>query len=463
MATPLAKSSQAAEPRGAVPPLGPERPVIWPARTHTKLGNGLEVVLLEHHAIPKFSGELFFRTGNATVAERAPGLASITAAVARTGTTQRTSRQIEEDLRRMGADLSASAGADTSVIAFAGLAECADGLLGLVSELAREASFPADEFERERRQMLEEVRIERATPGFLATERLRKTLFGAHPYAQMSPSEKHVAAYRLEELVETYRAAYRPGNSLLILLGDFRAKEMLARVERIFGRWEGAKPDRHAVAAPPALRGRAVCLVDLPGAVQAQILVGRQTITRKHPDWIRLGVANAIYGGAFNSRLVMNIREAKGYSYSPRSSVTSFHEHGYFSIHAAVRNEVVAATLAEIFYELERLRALPVPQDELDDARNYLTGVFSLGLATQDAMLGQLANVYLHELPEDYLEMYRERVRTVSAEGVLVAARTYFDSPNARIVVVGDRRSIESQAALWGEMEVFDAQGNQLE
>jgi len=460
---PLPKGSPAAERRVAAPALGPERPVIWPGRTHAKLGNGLEVVLLEHHAIPKVSGELFFRTGNAASAGRAPGLASITAAVARTGTARRTGRQIEEDLRRMGADLSASAGADTSAIAFAALAEYADKLLELVSELAREASFPADEFERERRQRLEEVRIERTTPGFLGNERLRKTLFGAHPYAQMSPNEKHVAAYRLDELVESYRAAYRPGNAVLILLGDFRAEEMLARVKRIFGGWEGAKPESQGVAAPPAMRGRGVSLVDLPSAVQAQILVGCQAITRKHPDWIRLGLANTIYGGAFNSRLVMNIREAKGYTYSPRSGVTSFHEHGYFSVHAAVRNEVVAATLAEIFYELDRLRALPVPQDELADARNYLSGVFSLGLATQDAMLGQLATVYLHDLPEDYLETYRERVRAASAEDVLAAARTYFDSPNARIVVVGDRRSVESQAALWGEMEVFGAQGDRLQ
>jgi zinc protease len=120
----------------------------------------------------------------------------------------------------------------------------------------------------------------------------------------------------------------------------------------------------------------------------------------------------------------------------------------------------VAATLAEMFYELDRMRALPVPEDELADARNYLSGVFSLGLATQDGLLGQLATVYLNELPEDYLEKYRERVRALTADEVLAAARTYFDSANAQVVVVGERKAVESQAALWGEMEVFDAQGN---
>ncbi len=448
--------------RGAAPPLAAERPVKWPPRARTRLANGLEVVLVESHTIPKFSGELFFRSGNAAVADRAPGLADITASVVRTGTSKRTSREIEEDLRRMGADLSASAGMDTSAIAFAGLSEFAGPLLGLVNELAREAAFPEGEFERERRQMLEAVRVERTTPGFLAGERLRKTLFGAHPYAQVSPSEAQVAAYRLQELADVYRGHYRPGNALLLLLGDFRTQEMLAQIEKTFGGWKGEKPEAKVAPQPPAQRGRRVHLVDLPGAVQAQIVVGWQAITRKHPDWIRLGLANSIYGGAFHSRLVMNIREAKGYTYSPRSGVNALREHGYFSISAAVRNEVVAATLAEMFYELEKMRALAVPEDELADARNYLSGVFSLGLASQDGLLSQLATVYLNELPEDYLETYRDKVRALTADDVLATARKYFDSPNAQIVVVGDRKQIESQAALYGEMEVHDAQGKRV-
>ncbi len=446
----------------AAPPLAPERPVTWPARARTRLANGLEIVLVESHTIPKFTGELFFRSGNAAVAELAPGLADIMASVVRTGTSRQTSREIEEDLRRMGADLSTSAGMDTSAIAFAGLAEFAEPLLGLVNELAREASFPQGEFERERRQMLEAVRVERTTPGFLAGERLRKVLFGAHPYAQVSPSEAQVAAYRLQALAEVYRGHYRPANALLILLGDFRAEEMRARIEKIFGDWKGEKPETKAAPEPPTLRGRRVYVVDLPGTVQAQILVGWRAITRRHPDWIRLSLANSIYGGAFHSRLVMNIREQKGYTYSPRSGVNPLREHGYFSISAAVRNNVVAATLAEIFYELEKMRALAVPEDELADARNYLSGVFSLGLASQDGLLSQLATVYLNELPEDYLETYRERVRALTAEDVLATARKYFDSANAQIVVVGNRKQIESQAGLYGESEVYDAQGNRV-
>jgi len=139
--------------------------------------------------------------------------------------------------------------------------------------------------------------------------------------------------------------------------------------------------------------------------------------------------------------------------------VQALRQHGIFSVHAAVRNEVVAATLTEMFYELDRMRALPVGEEELADARNYLSGVFSLGLATQDGLAGQLSNVYLERLPEDYLETYRDRIRALTAEDVLSAARSWFDSANAQIVVVGDRTQIAAQAGLFGDMTEYDAQG----
>jgi zinc protease len=448
------------QPSNAVPALSAERAVNWPKRLKSKLGNGLEIVLVESHSIPRFHGELFFRSGNAATSHRAPGLAEMTATMVRTGTAKRPSRRIEEDLRRLGADLSSSAGQDHSAIAFAGLSEFAEPLLGLVSELAREACFPEAEFERERRQKLEEVKLEHTQPGFLAGERLRKVLFGEHPYAKVSPSEAQVAAYKREELQSIYRESYTPENALLLLVGDFQPAAMLGTIEKIFAPWRGKKPAVPQAVAPANPRGRRVYLVHVPGAVQTQIVCGCHSITRKHPDWIKLGLTNSLYGGAFNSRLVMNIREAKGYTYSPRSGVTALQQYGYFSVSAAVRNEVVAASLTEIFYEMDKLRSLPVPEPELADAQNYLSGVFSMGLATQDGMLSQIATVALNELPDDYLETYREKVRALQPPDVLAAAQKYFDSANTQIVAVGDRSKIEKQAALFGELEVFDAQGN---
>ncbi len=445
------------------PALTPERPVTWPNRTRARLANGLELVLAEAHSIPKFHGELYFRAGNALVVDRAPSLAEITATVLRTGTAKRASRQIEEDLRRLGADLGTSAGQDTSAISFAGLSEFAEPILQLVNELAREASFPEAEFERERRQKLEEVKLERASPGFLAGERLRKVLFGAHPYAQVSPSEAQVAAYQREDLQSVYQEIYTPENALLMLVGDFDTQALLKTIQTAFGDWTGKKPTSKEPAAPPKPRGRRVYLVHNPGSVQTQILAGCHAITRKHPDWLRLGLTNSLYGGAFNSRLVMNIREDKGYTYSPRSGVLPLRQYGYFSVSAAVRNDVVAASLTEIFYEIDRLRSFPVPAAELADAQNYLTGVFSMGLATQEGLLSQFSTVELNELPADYLETYRNNIRALTVEDLLATARKYFDSANMQIVVVGDRAQIEEQAGLFGELEVYDNQGKRAD
>ncbi|MBI1738738.1 MAG: insulinase family protein [Acidobacteria bacterium] len=446
----------------AVPALAPERPVVWPRRTQRTLANGMQVVLVESHTIPKFDAQLLFRRGNASTAQETAGLAEMTASLVRVGTTSRSLRQIEEDLRRMGADLSTSAGADTSAISFSGLSEFSAELLALAADLAQNASFPEEEFERERRQRLEEVKIERATPGFLAGERIRQVLFGAHPYATVAPTEAQVAAYRREQIVACYKKLYAPGDALFLAVGAFSADRMMGQIESAFGSWRAPAAPEPAYPALTEMRGRRVHLVHLPGTVQAQVLVGNLAITRHHPDWMPLLLANAVFGGAFNSRLVINIREQKGYTYSPRSAVSALRQHGYFTAAAAVRNDVVAATLTEIFYELDRMRALPVGDDELNDTKLYLSGVFSLGLATQDGLAGQLATVYLNNLPENYLETYRDNVHALTGAEVLAAARKHFDSANAQIVVVGDRAQVEEQTALFGPLEIRDPHGQPL-
>ena len=331
-----------------------------------------------------------------------------------------------------------------------------------MADLARNASFPDEEFERERRQRIEGLKIQRTTPDFLATERLRRTLFGEHPYAVVAPQEAQVAAFRREQLEEFYHKYYSPADALLILVGDFSAAAMLDQVEKIFGAWKAPAPATQKWPEPPRQSGRHVHLVHLPGSVQTQILIGNLAITRRDPDWFRMVLANSIYGGAFHSRLVINIREQKGYTYSPRSGISALREYGYFTVHAAVRNEVAAATLTEMFYEMDRMRSLPVTDEELESARSYLTGVFSLGVATQDGVLSQLSTVFLDRLPENYLETYRERIKALTAEDILAAARRHFDSANAQIVLVGDRAQIAEQAALFGPVTEYDPQGNRV-
>ncbi len=446
----------------AAPALGPERAVAWPPRTVRTLSNGMQVVLVEQRTYPKIGVELFFRSGNALVSRTSPDVPELTSRVIRTGTTSRTSRQIEEDLRRMGASLGTMAGADSSAIAISGLSEFAEPILTMIADLAQHASFPAAEFERERRQRVEELKIERTTPNFLASERFRHILFADHPYATVAPTEAQLESYKVDNLASFYRQNYVPSNALLIAVGDFSTPAMLDLIEKTFGPWKsGAAPAFAADLKSPS-HGRTVDLVHLPGAVQTEVLLGNLALNRQSPDWHRAVLANTIFGGAFNSRLIANIREQKGYTYSPRSAFHPMRHAGYFSVHAAVRNDVVAATLTEIFYELNRMRSLPVSDSELSDAINYLCGTFSLGIATQDGLLSQLSTVYLDRLPENYLESFRDKIRSLTAADVLAVARRYFDSPNARIVIVGDRTLVEPQAVLFGDVKVWDTQGHEI-
>ena len=456
----------AASPHPAIPvtppALGLERSVAWPQRTVRTLANGMQVVLAEQRTFPKVGVELFFRSGNALVSRQSPDLAELTSRVVRTGTVSRTSRQIEEELRRMGASLGTSAGADASAMAISGLSEFAEKILSLLADLAQHASFLPNEFERERRQRVEELKIERTTPGFLANERFRRILFGDHPYGIIAPSESQLESYTVEDLSAFYRQNYVPSNALLIAVGDFSSAAMLELIEKTFGSWKCAPAPAFAADLKSPIHGRTVDLVHLPGSVQTEILLGNLALNRQSPDWHGAVLANTIYGGAFNSRLVSNIREQKGYTYSPRSGFHALRHAGYFSVHAAVRNEVVAATLTEMFYELDRMRALPVSDAELSDAINYLSGTFSLGIATQDGLLGQMSTVYLDRLPETYLETFREKIRALKTEDVLAAARRYFDSANARMVVVGDRAQVEPQAVLFGDVKMWDPQGHEI-
>ncbi|MGH9744024.1 MAG: M16 family metallopeptidase, partial [Candidatus Acidiferrum sp.] len=270
-------------------------------------------------------------------------------------------------------------------------------------------------------------------------------------------------SYSVQNLSAFYRENYVPSNALLIAVGDFASAAMMELIEKTFGGWSAASaPSFAASVKSPARSGRSVDLVHLPGSVQTEVLLGNLALNRQSPDWHRAVLANTIYGGAFNSRLIANIREQKGYTYSPRSGFHALRHAGYFSVHAAVRNEVVAATLTEMFYELDRMRSLPVSENELSDAINYLCGTFSLGIATQDGLLGQMSTVYLDRLPENYLETFREKIRALKTEDVLAAARRHFDSANARIVIVGDRAQVEPQAALFGNVKVWDTLGHEI-
>ncbi len=447
----------------APPSVGPERPLRLPQRHERKLSNGLLVVVAERHTSPRIAATLTFRSGMAVDPNGLEGISDFTAELMRRGTATLNSRQIAEELDAMGADLSVVTNPDSVAFQGLSLAENTERYLRLLADIISNPSFPPEELELHRTNQLQALLQQRAQPGFLASERFNRAVFGDHPYARFSPSEDSLKAIRRERLVQFHRQQFVPSNAFLLIVGDVQPEAAFKIAESAFASWRGGRAASPAWVAAPKRPGRRIYFVHRPGSVQSAIAVGNLSIRRADPDYFAVTIANTIFGGAFASRLVMNIREQKGYTYSPGSSVTAQANSGMLRVNASVRNEVTAATLTEIFYELDRLRTTPVTPKELQDAKNYYKGVFSLQLASLSGLRGALNSVYLYDLPRDYLETARERAQAVTAADVMRAARRHFDSPYSAIIVVGDLTKVREDVELFGPIEAYDVQGKPLE
>jgi zinc protease len=248
----------------------------------------------------------------------------------------------------------------------------------------------------------------------------------------------------------------RPSNAILVLAGDLPA-EPLRSVEESFGGWADAPtpPAPPAVFAPP---GRSLILVNRPGSVQADIRIARAAVARRDPAYFPLMVGNTVLGGGASSRLFMNVREEKGYAYDARSSAQPYRDGGMFAAITQVRNEVLGEALETVLEELRRMGSEPVADEELETAKNYMSGTFVLRLETPDSQAAQILGTRLLGLPLEYLEQYTPRVRAVSADAIQAAAGTYMNPDEAAIVVVGDAAALAPGLRAFGNLMVEEAQ-----
>ena len=285
------------------------------------------------------------------------GLASLTADLIQEGTKTRSSRQIRREVFGMGGSLSAAASQDFTSVSVRGLSEFAPRLMDLTADVAMNPTIPEDEVAILKQQHLQAVSQQKASPQFVANRTFRTALFGQHPYARTSETEASLKAMDRAKLVAFHRDHYRPNNAFLLIVGAIDPDAMIAAAEKAFGGWANGEVAAPAYPAPPALTGRHVYFVQRPNSIQSSIAVGNFAIKRSDPRWYELTLANTIYGGAFNSRIVRNIREEKGYTYSPQSAMTGFGDAGFYRFSADVRNEVTGATLTEVFKEIDKMRA----------------------------------------------------------------------------------------------------------
>lgn len=436
------------------PPPGPPRAIQWPSIVESKLDNGLTVVLVPLHNVPKVTAELSILAGRGTAYKTLPGVAQLAARVANEGTSTRTSIEIKQELRSIGGALSIDVDNDATAMTASSLAEFAPKLLDLLSDIARHPAYPKSEVALAKTNFAQEIEEQRSTPDFLAQEEIDKALFGAHPYAFTVPSPAAITTVTRAALKTFAATYYVPNNAILVVVGDFESASMRTEVERTFGTWKRTPLPPMPKLVLPVRAKRQIYVIDRPGSVQSTIIVGALAPPRRAPDYVALRTTNMIFGGSFYSRLTRNIREAKGYTYSPYGSVNLHRVAGSFEAGASVRNEVTGPTILEMLYELDRMRVAPVTAEELDSAKTYSIGGMELELESQASLAGRIGSIYIDELPRDFLQTFRDRVSALTPADIQRSAAHYFDTYRGAIVVVGDYKAIKDQVAPFGDVTV---------
>ena len=443
------------------PPPGPARPLNLPRLTEKKLANGLTVVLAPLPNVPKVSAILTFRAAtDATDRTAHPGIAQIAAGIANEGTDTRTSKQIKEELRSIGGSLSLFTDADQTQLTATSLSEFSNRMFDLMSDVAQHPAFPETEVKLAQENTIQQIRAGRSNPGFLANERFQKAVFGNHPYSFVVPDEKSISALTRDDLKAFVAKYYIPNASHLIVVGDIDVDKTFAEIEKAFGSWKSGTIPADENPAVPERDKRQIYFVNRPGSIQSTIYVGNVSIARSNADYFALRTADTIYGGSFYSRLTRNIRESKGYTYSPFSSSNTQAKTGSHLAGASVRNEVTGPTLLEILYELDRMRVLPVTDEELEAAKQFSTGNFSVELASQLGLAGRINTVYTYGLSKTFIDDFRPKIEALTTADIQRAAAKYFDTYHAAIVIVGDWDKVKDQVTPFGDVTIYDSEGN---
>jgi predicted Zn-dependent peptidase len=336
--------------------------------------------------------------------------------------------------------------------------------MDVVSDVVLNPTFPQDELNLQKQNLLQELVMKRSQPDFLLEERFNKVVFGEHPYSVVAPTPDSVKKITRDDLVNFHAKNYLPNAAILVVVGDFKVDEMKALIDKELGaNWKSGNVVASNLATPPTLKGRHIYLVDRPGSVQSSIKLGNVGIKKSDPDYFSTLVMNQILGGAAHSRLFLNIREKKGYTYGAYSSFAARREPGAFGAEAEVRTDVTGPALKEFIYELDRIRDSKVTDKELADAKAFLVGSFQLGLETQSGLAQRLLERQLYELPPDYLEAYAKKILAVTPDDVQRVAQSRISGPNLAIVVVGDATKIKSALDPFAPVTIYDTSGKVMD
>jgi zinc protease len=437
--------------------------VKLPRPVETILPNGMTVLIMEDHRFPTITVD-FTIQGAGALWEPADqhGLAGVTAQMLREGTPTRSSKQINEEIDRLGASFSAAApfGDGATSAGASGLSDNVDAWFPVVADILLNATFPDDELAKLKKRLKVQLVQQRQQPGFLASERFAKAVYGSHPAATISGTPESIDALTSEKLAQWHKARYTPQNTILGIAGDVNAKEFTAKLAKWFAAWP--KTDFVPAATPQTTPDtqRRVFVIDRPDSVQTTVAMGDIAIARTSPDYPAMVVMDQILGAGASSRLFLNLREAKGYTYGVYSSFTARKYAGPFRAGGDARTDVTEGAMTEFWNEFKRIRDEQVPASELDDARHAVVASFALSLEHTDQLLDFAVEQNIYGLPADYWDKYPAQIAAISADEVQRVAKKYVDPETMQIVAVGDAKKIAPILQKYGAVELFDVQDN---
>lgn len=433
------------------PPGGEPKDLVLAEPARMMLDNGLAATLVEYGTAPKVTVYARVRAGGLNEGNDV-WLAAITGDMLKEGTENYSSTALAEAAASMGGDISIMTDDEYTSVSMDVLSEFADEAVALVAELLRRPTLPESELERIRRDYLRSLAVQQSQPQPLAQAAFVKLLYGSHPFGRTFPTEAQLAGYGIADVERFYEENFGARRTQVYVAGRFRRAFVEQALRDQFGPWEpGPEP---LVDVPPERDVPGVELIERPGAPQSTLRLGLRTVDPAAGiNWSRLAVANTLFGGYFSSRVTANIREDKGYTYSPSSTLSARKGDAYWVQQADVTTEHTGDSLREIFAELERLRSDPPGPAEVDRVHNYLVGTFTLSNSSRFGILSQLAFIDTHGLPYEYLTSYVERVTGVTAEQISAAAEQFLVPDRMSLVVVGDLEAVRPQLEALPQIE----------
>ena len=425
------------------PPGGQPKPFVFPKQDNYTLPNGMQVTLVQYGAVPKVAVQAIVRAGHINEKSDQNWISNVVSDMLKEGTSTRTAEQIARETAEMGGSIFTSAATDSTTVGGEVLSEFDTRFVGLLADVLQNPKFASEDLEKIRANKIRELALNRAQAGTQAWEKFRQVVFGNHPYASIQAEEATLKGYKLEDVKAYYNSEYGAARTRLYVVGQFDTEKVKAEIQKAFGNWKrGPDPIRNI---PKIDARQSLTSIDRPGAPQSTIYLGMPAVSPSDPDFIKFTVMDSLLGSSFGSRITANIRENKGYTYSPSSFVWNRYKTGYWVESADVTTDFTGASIKEILFEIERLRKEPPTEAEMQGIKNYLIGIYVLQNSSRTGVIGQLEAMNYNELDKSYLDTYVQKINAVTAQDVTDMVKKYLVSDKMTIVVVGDKSKIDTQ------------------